>query len=74
MAAIPSVEGEDVRRPSRERTNLKVERTRLINRIRPLFALYGLVAINPNTGDAQQARSAAYRGGQTAAAESARLI
>jgi hypothetical protein len=38
-----------VRRPSRERTNLKVERTHLINQIRSLFALYGLVAINPNT-------------------------
>jgi hypothetical protein len=44
-----------VRRPSRERTNLKVEPTRLINRIRSLFALYGLVAINPNTPATQQA-------------------
>lgn len=49
MAAIPSAEEEDLRRPSRERTNLKTERTRLINRIRSLFALHGLVGINPNT-------------------------
>jgi transposase len=49
MAAVPSVEEEDLRRPSRERTSLKAERTRLINRIRSLFALHGLVGINPNT-------------------------
>jgi transposase len=49
MAAIPSVEEEDLRRPSRERSNLKAERTRLINRIRSLLALHGLIAINPNT-------------------------
>ena len=31
---IPSVEEEDLHRPSRERTNLKAERPHLINRIR----------------------------------------
>jgi transposase len=49
MVAIPSLEQEDLRRPNRERAELVMERTRLINRIRALLALHGLSEVNPNT-------------------------
>jgi transposase len=47
MAAIPSLEEEDLRRPSRERAALTTEKTRLINRIRALLTLHGLVTTSP---------------------------
>ena len=34
MAAIPTLEEEDARRPNRERENLLGERTRIVNRMR----------------------------------------
>jgi transposase len=49
MVAVPSREQEDLRRPSRERAELVTERTRLVNRIKALLTLHGLVAVNPNT-------------------------
>jgi transposase len=42
MAAIPSIEEEDARRPNRERENLVHERTRIVNRMKAIFARFGI--------------------------------
>ncbi|WP_254022434.1 IS110 family transposase [Mesorhizobium escarrei] len=42
MAAIPSIEEEDARRPNRERESLVGEQTRLINRIKAVLARFGI--------------------------------
>jgi transposase len=42
MAAIPTIEEEDARRPSRERESLVGEQTRLINRIKAVLARFGI--------------------------------
>jgi len=42
MAAIPTLEEEDARRPSRERETLVGEQTRLINRIKAVLARFGI--------------------------------
>ena len=42
MAAIPTLEEEDARRPSREREGLVGERTRILNRIRGTLARLGI--------------------------------
>ena len=47
MAAIPSLDEEDARRPSREREALVAERTRVINRIRGCLARLGIRAFKP---------------------------
>jgi transposase len=47
MAAIPSLEEEDARRPNRERESLVAERTRVINRIRGCLARLGIRAFKP---------------------------
>jgi transposase len=41
MAAIPTLEEEDARRPNRERENLVGERTRIINRIKSCLVRFG---------------------------------
>ena len=47
MAAIPSLEEEDARRPNRERESLVAERTRVINRIRGCLARLGIRGFKP---------------------------
>jgi transposase len=47
MVAIPSVEEEDARRPTRERESLVGERTRIINRMKANFARLGIRGFNP---------------------------
>jgi transposase len=42
MAAIPTLEEEDARRPNRERENLVRERTRLVNHIKAILARFGI--------------------------------
>ena len=42
MAAIPTVAEEDARRPNRERENLVVEQTRLVNRMKGMLARFGI--------------------------------
>ncbi|RWL83089.1 MAG: IS110 family transposase [Mesorhizobium sp.] len=42
MAAIPTMEEEDARRPSRERERLVGEQTRLVNRIKAILARFGI--------------------------------
>jgi transposase len=47
MAAVPTLEEEDARRPNRERESLVAERTRVINRIRGCLARLGIRAFKP---------------------------
>jgi transposase len=47
MAAIPTVAEEDARRPNRERENLVVEQTRLVNRMKAMLARFGIRGFNP---------------------------
>jgi len=47
MAATPSVEDEDARRPTRERENLVGKRTRIVNRMKAAFARLGIRDVNP---------------------------
>ena len=47
MAAIPSLEEEDARRPDRERESLVAERTRAVNRIRGCLARLGVRGFKP---------------------------
>jgi transposase len=48
MAAIPTFELEDARRPSRERETLVGERTRIINRMKSTLARLGIRNFRPN--------------------------
>jgi transposase len=47
MAAVPTLEAEDARRPNREREALVAERTRAINRIRGCLARLGIRGFKP---------------------------
>lgn len=47
MAAIPTIEEEDARRPNREHENLVGERTRLVNRIKATLARLGIRNFKP---------------------------
>src|SRR5437899_2699692 len=47
MAAIPTVEEEDARRPSREHDRLVREQTRLINRMRSILVRFGIRTFRP---------------------------
>lgn len=47
MAAIPTLDEEDARRPSRERGKLTGERTRLVNRMKAALARHGVRNFNP---------------------------
>ena len=54
MAAIPSLEGEDAKRPSRERENLVGERTRIGNRVKSTLARLGIRGFKPTLRTAAQ--------------------
>jgi transposase len=60
MAAIPTFEEEDAKRPNRERENLVGGRTRIINRMKGAFARLGIRGFNPNLRKAPE-RLAALR-------------
>jgi transposase len=47
MVAIPSMDEEDARRPSRERETLVGERARITNRIKGALARFGIRSFNP---------------------------
>lgn len=53
MAAIPSLEGEDAKRPTREHEHLVGERTRIINRLKAAFVRLGIRGFNPKLRGAQ---------------------
>ena len=48
MAAIPTLEQEDARRPNRERETLVGERTRIVNRMKSTLARLGIGNFKPN--------------------------
>lgn len=52
MAATPTLEEEDARRPSRERASLVGERTRVVNRMKGNLARLGIRDFNPAAHDA----------------------
>lgn len=54
MAAIPTLEEEDARRPGRERENLVGEQTRVINRMKAAFARLGIRGFKPELKKAPQ--------------------
>ncbi len=53
MAAIPTLEDEDARRPSRERQTLVGERTRILNRLKANLARLGILGFRPNLARAE---------------------
>ena len=60
MAAIPTLEEEDARRPNRERESLVGERTRIVNRIKANLARLGIRGFKP-TGRGASERLEALR-------------
>ena len=54
MAAVPTIEEEDARRPNRERDSLVRERTRIVNRIKAILACFGLSAFRPTSRKAEE--------------------
>ena len=52
MAAIPTIEDEDARRPSRERESLVKECTRIVNRVRANLARLGIRGFRPTLAHA----------------------
>lgn len=54
MAAIPTVEEEDARRPSREREKLVGERTRIVNQLKATLARFGIRGFKPTLRNAAE--------------------
>src|ERR671910_558557 len=54
MAAIPTVEEEDARRPNRERQNLVGERTRVVNQMKAILARFGIRTFQPTLRKAEE--------------------
>ena len=54
MAAIPTLDQEDAKRPNRERENLMRERTRLVNRMKACLVRWGIHAFNPRLRQASE--------------------
>src|SRR3954469_18842066 len=54
MAAVPTLEEEDARRPNRERESLVGERTRVVNRMKANLARLGIRGFKPTLRDAAE--------------------
>ena len=54
MAAIPTLEEEDARRPNRERESLVGERTRIVNRMKATLARLGIRGFKPTVRGASE--------------------
>jgi transposase len=54
MAAIPTIEEEDARRPNRERENLITERTRLVNQMKAILVRFGIRTFKPTLRTAEE--------------------
>ena len=73
MAAIPTVEEEDARRPNRERDNLVTEQTRMVNQIKATLARFGIRSFRPTVRKAEdKLDSHPHGGGDTDARQHAR--
>ena len=54
MVAVPTIEQEDAKRPSRERESLTSERTRIINRMKSALVRFGIRGFKPELRKAPQ--------------------
>src|SRR5215204_1470009 len=54
MAAIPTIEDEDAKRPSREHEKLVGDRTRLVNRMKAMLARFGIRTFKPTLHKAEE--------------------
>src|SRR5262245_51996779 len=54
MVAIPTIEEEDARRPSRERAGLVAEQTRMVNQIKAIFSRFGIRTFRPKLPKAEE--------------------
>ena len=54
MVAVPTLEQEDAKRPSRERESLTGEQTRIVNRMKGAFARLGIRGFKPELRKAPQ--------------------
>ena len=63
MAAIPTLEDEDAKRPSRERESLVRECTRIVNRVKGNLARLGIRGFKVSLAHAAETGCAAYAGG-----------
>jgi transposase len=54
MAAIPTIEEEDAKRPNREREKLVGDRTRIVNRMKATLARLGIRGFNPTLRKAEE--------------------
>ena len=66
MVAIPTIEEEDAKRPSRERENLVGERTRIINRLKSNLVRLGIRGFKPQLRKAPQLLDVAANTGRCA--------
>jgi transposase len=60
MAAIPSLQEEDAKRPTRERENLVGERTRIVNRMKACLVRFGIRNFKPTLRKAPERLNALY--------------
>ena len=61
MAAIPTLEEEDAKRPNRERESLVGERTRIVNRMKGTLARLGIRGFKPTPAQGARALLEALR-------------
>ena len=54
MVAIPTIEEEDARRPSRERAGLVAEQTRIVNQIKAILTRFGIRTFRPKLRKAEE--------------------
>src|SRR3954469_9036556 len=54
MVAIPTLAGEDAKRPNRERESLVGERTRIVNRMKAALARFGIRTFKPTLRKAEE--------------------
>jgi transposase len=54
MVAIPTIEEEDARRPSRERAGLVAEQTRIVNQIKAILTRFGIPTFRPKLRKAEE--------------------
>jgi len=72
MAAIPTLEEEDAKRPNREREGLVRERTRIVNRIKSCLVRFGIRNFKPTLRQgAATSLNAVYAGGGASPTEHA---
>jgi transposase len=54
MVAIPTAEEEDAKRPNRERNNLVIEQTRIVNQVKAILIRFGIRTFRPKLRKAEE--------------------